>query len=249
MSTSVSANYRELAPAEVDRSAADLKNAWQDSEIPQRQYDRAVRPELEALRDGFACPPFAALANCIRKLPVGCTMAKPKLLDVGASGGYYSEVLQEYGFRFDYQACDFSPAFKELAERLYPGIAFDVADAANLPYADASFPIVLHGAVLMHALNYPQLIAEAARVCGKYLIFHRTPILENRPTTFFEKEAYGVRCIELHFNEAELLQRFDEAGLSLLHTECVFWDAAAHFGHRSYLLKKTSEMEREWERA
>lgn len=249
MSSLVSANYRELAATEVERVANDYANAWQDASIPQRQFELAVKDELENYRRGLPCLPFDALVKTLRKLPHGCGQAGLKLLDVGASGGYYSEVLQLAGFRFEYTGCDFSPTFQELAQRLYPEIAFDVADARDLPYADDSFPIVVNGAVLMHTLEYPAVISETARVASKYVIFHRTPILSDRPTTFFTKDAYGIRVLEIHFCEAELLQRFDDNGLGLLHTECVFWDRAAHFGHRTYFLRKISAMEREWERA
>lgn len=249
MSTQVSTNYRELTPIEVEQVAAGTANAWQDASIPLRQYEACVKSELDDLRNGKPCAPFAALAKCLRKLPIGCSASRPRLLDVGASGGYYSEVLQVLNFRCQYTGCDFSPAFFELAEALYPAIDFDVADAANLPYADNSFPIVLHGAVLMHCRAYPQVIREAARVASRFVVFHRTPVRLNKPTAFFEKEAYGVRCLEIHFNEAELLQLFDAAGLALVHTECVFWDASQHYGHRSYLLKVKSVGEQEWERA
>lgn len=249
MSRVVSANYRELPPEEVERVAEECANSWQDPVIPMRQYEACVKAELADLRNGKPCAPFAALAKCLRKLPIGCTASRPKLLDVGASGGYYSEVLQELGFRCDYQAVDFSTSFKELAMWLYPDIAFDVADAAKLPYADNSFPIVLHGAVLMHSRRYPQLIREAARVASQYVIFHRTPIVLNRPTMYYEKYGYERRMLEIHFNEKDLLQLFDAAGLALLHTECVFWDASAHYGHRSYLLRKQTAGELEWERA
>lgn len=249
MSRVVSANYRELLPGEVEQVAAETANSWQDAAIPMRQYEACVKSELADLRNGKPCAPFAALAKCLRKLPIGCTASRPKLLDVGASSGYYSTVLHELNFRCEYQACDSSPAFKDMAEWLYPGIAFDVADAAKLPYESNSFPIVLHSAVLMHSLRYPQLIREAARVASRYVLFHRTPVRLNKPTAFFEKLGYGCRMLEIYFNENELLALFTANGLELFHTECIFWDAAHHYGHRSYLLRKTSEMERAWERA
>lgn len=238
MSSVISGNYRELAPGEIQRVAQECANAWQDPEIPRRQFELAVKPELEALRAGVPCAPFSVLAKLLRKLPLGLTANYPRLLDVGASSGYYSEVLRLLNFKCDYYCVDFSEAFKMLAEELYPGIAFMVRDARQLRFPDKSYEIVLHGAVLMHCLEYPQAIREAVRVASKFVIFHRNPILLHQPTKYWLKEAYSVPCVEIHFNEDELLQMFKAHGLTLVHSENIFMDAATGFGHRSYLLAK-----------
>lgn len=205
-----------------------------DPAIPERQYELAAKPELEVYRTGGTCAPFDALVNAMRHIPAHPHMS---LLDVGASGGYYSEVLKIGGFDFQYHGIDFSSAFKELAARLYPGIWFDVGDARSLPYHDDFFEVVLNGAVIMHTLEYPKVIQETARVSSKYVIFHRTPIRTyTAATNFYLKEGYGVPMFEVHFNESELLGLFNQSGLELLHTENVFFDGT--FGHRTYLLKK-----------
>lgn len=243
----ISSNYRRLQPDEIDRVAEECAAAWQDDNIPMRQYELAVNPELEKFRKHEAVAPFDALNRCLRRIPLRVLVSKPRLLDVGASGGYYSEVIRiakysdvvpTFKVDFRYTACDYSHAFKTLAGRLYPDIEFDVADALNLPYHDDTFDITLHGAVLMHTLQYEKAIAEAVRVSSKYIIFHRTPITpDNQPTAFFEKEAYGVRVFESHFNETELLNLFCAHGLRPMFTTDVFRQADG-FCHRTYLLEK-----------
>lgn len=292
MSQAISTNYRELLPSEVERVAQECQSAWQDPEIPRRQYDLAVKGELEKFRKGEPVAPFDALVRCIKAIPgileprgiisttrqitdaeateirtrfekrysqwpppmiltegINWEPLLLRLLDVGASAGYYSEVMKIAGMRFHYTACDYSPAFKALAEELYPGIDFHIADATDLPFDDGAADIVLSGACIMHVAEYEKAIQEAARVAKRYVIFHRSPVFTDQATTFYEKEAYGVRCLEIHFNERELLGLFADCGLSLLHTETVFWNDGERFGHKTYLLSKQSIGEREWERA
>lgn len=245
--SAVSANYRELLPDEIQSVADACAQAWQDATIPEKQLE-IVKSELTAFRSGLPVVPYDALVKTVRHIPMRVLMARPNVLDVGASSGYYREVLQASGFRFLYRAVDFSSAFKTLAERLYPGIAYDVADARKLPYPDNSHDIVLNSAVIMHTLEYEQVIQETARVAKQYVIFHRTPIGDG-PTRYWQKDAYGIPCLEIHFNEAELLKLFDKAGLELAQSVNVFWDDAQRFGHRAYLLRKVSAGERQWERA
>lgn len=237
MSTQISTNYRELAHSEVEAVAAECASAWQDPQIPRRQYELAAKPELDKYRNQQPVAPFDALVKCLRQIPLKHTGSRSKILDVGASAGYYRAVLRMSGYFMQYTGCDFSEAFKDLAEELYPDMAFDVADARHLPYHDDFFEIVLNGAVIMHCREYEQVIRETARVASRYVIFHRTPITTG-PTSYWHKEAYGIPCLEIHFNEAELLRIFDSHRLRLIHSEDVFRDG--NFGHRSYLLAKES---------
>lgn len=237
MSSSVSTNYRELAQHEIAEVAASCAEAWKSADIPARQY-AIVKPELENYRKGGACAPFDALVRCLKRLPEEMKWPETKFLDVGASAGYYLEILRQASFHCDYAACDFSPAFKALAEELYPGINFDVADARQLPYESGSFDIVLSGCVMLHTLEYEQVLAETARVTRQYALFHRTPVLTTKPTAFYVKEAYQVPCLEIWFNEQELLSLFRKYGLSVIWQYDVFFDFSESRGHREYLVRK-----------
>lgn len=240
MTSAISTNYRELAPSEVAQVAEECAKAWQDPEIPRRQYELAVKPELDKYRNGQPVAPFDAMIRCMRQIPLQFTGSRSKLLDVGASSGYTKELLRIAGYYLRYKGADFSPEFKKLAEELYPGIEFDIVDARHLPDHDDSHTIVLSGAVLMHVLEYPQVIMEASRVASEYVIFHRTPVNVNKPTSYWKKEAYGIPVLEIFFNEAELVELFRKNFLVLIHIENVFFDVSTGFGHRSYLLKKES---------
>lgn len=236
MSSVISGNYRELTPAEIPAIVRESGEAWKHVDIPRRQWEFAAKPELEKFRNSQPVAPFDALVRCLKRLPMRLLAQRPRLLDIGASSGYYREVLEIAGFNFDYSATDFSPAFKELALELYPDIDFLVTDATSLPFHDDFYEVVLSAANIMHIPNYKLAIHEAVRVSRQYLILHRTPVFSGKATTCFEKEAYGVRCLEWAFNEAELFRILVEEGLSLLYETNIFYDEG--FGHKSYLLRK-----------
>jgi 2-polyprenyl-3-methyl-5-hydroxy-6-metoxy-1,4-benzoquinol methylase len=221
MTTGISDNYRGLTAAE-----STYDSAWQDSAIPERQYRRVVVNELEWFRAGGDVLPYRVALECLRMLPL---MGVPSLLDVGASSGYYSEVFRIGGYPCRYTALDYSDHFREIAERLYPGIDFKVGDATALPFDDGQFDIVFHSAVIMHVRGYEKAIFEAARVAKNYVIFHRTPIDESG-TTYWTKDAYDTPCLEVHFDPEELLEIFSSCGLSVIHS--------VDFGMRTYVLAK-----------
>lgn len=235
--TAISQNYRELARDEAARVAAECAEAWLNADIPQRQYELAVKPELEALKNGRPCSAFAALIRVMSYIPTKFLLGNPKILDVGASSGYYGEVIRTMfpDVTFSYTACDFSRHFKAMAERLYPGINYEIADATALPFHDDFFEIVLSGACIMHVPEYWRAVREAVRVARNYVIFHRTPVTY-RATSCWLKEGYGVPMFEIHFNEHELLELLRDNGLMLIRAEDVFWSNGE--GHRTYLLAK-----------
>ncbi len=235
MSIGISDNYVRLEPEDVPARAAELADGWKSPEIPMRQWISVVRGEVQRFREGVPMPHFEILIRALKSTG----LENPTLLDVGASSGFYSEILKIGGFDCQYHGLDYSPAYKELAESLFPGIAFTVGDARDLPFDDGAFDVVLSGCCLLHVFEADRVIAETARVAKQYAVFNRTPVLSGDfPTVYWEKKAYGVSCIECHMNEAELLGMFAVHRLEVVSHEDVFWGADNNFGHRTYLLKK-----------
>lgn len=232
----VSANYIKIKPENVRAVSETLESAWQSSALPDTQYESVVKGELEALKRGDMVAPYAVLKRLLDKVPE-MNHPETKLLDVGAASGYYSQVLESFGFQCKYQALDYSVYFRGLAEKLFPGIAFEVGSADAIPFPAKSFDVVLHGACIMHLpLTYEKAIQDAARVAKYYVLFHRTPVYtDGTPTEFFHKSAYGIPCVEAHFSEKELVGLFAKYGLSIQHEDYVCRDG--HFAHKSYLLK------------
>lgn len=229
----VSGHYRRIRPEDVDAVARTFSDAWKDPSLPETQYELAVRKELQNYRSGVSVAPFDVFINLLKFIPAG----RKTLLDVGASSGYYSEVLRIRGFEneYEYTGLDYSTYFKDLAVKLFPGIRYEVGSATALPFEAKSFDVILHGACIMHCPEYGKAISEAARVARQAVIFHRTPIyLDDTPTTAFSKTAYGIPCIEWHFNETEIVDLFYRNKLEIRATSDVFIDG--NFAHRSYLL-------------
>ncbi|MBI4882964.1 MAG: class I SAM-dependent methyltransferase [Actinobacteria bacterium] len=86
-----------------------------------------------------------------------------RFLDVGAGTGATGAWLAEHG---DLVASDFLPLALELNRERHPALGFVVADATKLPFATASFDVVLCVTVLCHqSISDPQVaVAELARV-------------------------------------------------------------------------------------
>jgi SAM-dependent methyltransferase len=230
----ISDSYRKLEAAEVPAIAHELENAWQDPSIPRRQWIGVVRGEMERLRAGQWLPHFEILIRAVKLTG----LATPSLLDVGASSGFYSEILKLGGVSCRYTALDYSSEYMRLAGELYPGIDFHLGDARDLPFADGAVEIVLSGCCLIHIYEAEKVIAESARVASKFVIMNRTPVMMGVPTTYFEKRAYGVRTLEIHYNESDLFAMFAKHALEVVSSEDVYTDPENLYAHRTYLLRK-----------
>ena len=115
----------------------------------------------------------------------------------------------------DYTGIDYSGAMIERARVRYPLVAFEVADATRLPYADGAFDIVFNGVSLMHIIDYQAAIREAARVAARYCVFHTVPVFNSFQTTFLSKYAYGAPVVEVVFGKQELMEICRSTGLRL----------------------------------
>lgn len=234
----VSANYVAVDASTVASVGRDLERAWQDESIPLQQR-ALVESQLQAYRRGEAIPVFDTLINALLRLP---PPMRTTLLEIGCSSGHYAEALAARGLDVCYHGCDYSEAFIEMARRCNPTLSFDVMDATRLGYDNEQFDIAVSGCCLLHILDYPAAIAETARVAKHYAVFHRTPVFHRSPTRHFTKQAYGVKTIELHFNEQELVRLFAEYRLQvvdILTIEAEWRDADA-FAMKTYVCRKVS---------
>ena len=234
-----SADYRNLSEAERAAAIAALQGAWQDDGIPLKQRSGIDRT-LATYRAGAPQRDFDVLVDLLR--PIAAAQPGASLLEVGCSSGYYADVLTARQIDLRYAGCDFSPAFVTLAKRYHPELRFDVEDATALRYADNSFDIVLSGCCLLHIPEYRSAIAQTARVARQYAVFHRTPVLARHATRFFTKRAYGVKTIEIHFGERELVALFAAHGLRVIGVESITadWRDGDAFAMKTYLCEKRS---------
>jgi SAM-dependent methyltransferase len=238
---SVSTDYQPIRADKVQEASEELRNSWKDAAIPERQR-AIVAPQLDAYRTGAPVAVFDALVEILTANIAG--LAGLRLLEIGCSSGYYSEVLEIKHLGVRYEGCDYSPPFIDLARQLYPGIPFAVEDGTNLRYAADSFDIVVSGGCILHIANYERAIAEAARVSRRWVVFHRTPVLNMHGPVTYTKKAYGVDTIEIHFNEQALVRLFAKHGMHLvdINTHSVGWEAALSdvVAMKTYLCEKSS---------
>lgn len=205
----VSSGYRPISDAAVTGS---LSEAWQDEGIPLSQR-KLVDEQLRDMHQGKVVDVFRVAAAAIRR--TGLTA--PSVLELGCASGYYGEVLATLvGPDVSYAGMDFSAAMIGEARRRYPSGEFVQGDATALPFADASYDILMSSALILHVEDYPLAIRETARVSQGWCVFHRTPVTLLAPTAWFEKLAYGVRVFEVCFNEPELLELFGSAHLEVV---------------------------------
>jgi SAM-dependent methyltransferase len=234
-----SADYRVLGGVDQARDAAASSGGWLAARTVTRQ-ERAYRGLLAAMKQGEPRLDFRIAAEAVAATGI----ASPRLLEVGCGSGYYSEVfatLVPGGVR--YTGIDYSDAMIARARAHYPSTAFEVADATKLPYADNAFDIVFNGVSLMHIIDYQAAIREAARVAGRYCIFHTVPVFDDYRTTYLRKYAYGAPVVEVVFGKKELMSLCEGAGLHLTHEwPGIPYDVHEVTGHHSgavtYLLAR-----------
>ncbi len=230
---SVSSHYIALSGETAALEGERLRSSWQDDSIPQKQRE-LVAQQLTRFRAGQPVDVFDVFVNALRALPDMPSGAS--LLEIGCSSGFYAEVIDIAGLDLRYAGCDYSEPFIRLAREQYPHLPFAVEDATDLHYADQAFDVVVSGCCLLHIPQYRTAILETARVAKSYVIFHRTPVLLDRPEQWYRKQAYGVETVEIHFNEAELLAFMAQNGLQLIATYTLSEDR--HEAVRSYVCRK-----------
>jgi SAM-dependent methyltransferase len=203
-----STDYKVIRREEVTNH---LVQAWKSPSIPVSQRS-LVDKELSQMYQGIIPAPYRVLGKLFESIKSN----NMSVLELGCSSGYYYEIL-EYLLKctINYTGVDYSSSMIDLAKKIYTQPCFLVEDGASLSFKDKSFDIVISSGVLLHVLNYAQHIKETTRVAKNTIIAHRTPITKNRPTLYSKKKAYGVDCVELCFNEVELLSIFSEYGFIL----------------------------------
>jgi|ERR1041385_797275 ubiquinone/menaquinone biosynthesis C-methylase UbiE len=107
---------------------------------------------------------FAGATRLFVPALVQAAGAKPglRLLDLACGTGVAVRAAADAGAHVT--GVDFSPAMLAMARSLYPGIAFEVGDAEQLPFPDASFDAVIANFGIHHVEHPERAVAEARRV-------------------------------------------------------------------------------------
>ena len=225
-----STDYKLLSGIEEARSAMAASPGWLAARTVERQ-ERAYQGLIAAMKAGEPRLDFRIAAEAVAATGI----AKPRLIEIGCGSGYYSEVFATMlAGGVSYTGIDYSDAMIARARARYPAVAFEVADATQLPYKDSAFDIVFNGVSLMHIVDYQAAIREAARVAGRYCIFHSVPVFDDHPTTYLRKYAYGAPVVEVVFGKRELMSLCHAPGLRLEREwPGIAYDVSEVTGHRS----------------
>lgn len=218
-----SANHKLLTdPIDIENTKI-LKEAWKHPELPMRQWN-AFEKERKLVEEGNynAVEPFRAYLSCADYIDKRELGAKKDILDVGASSGYYHDLLRAGGFsNWHYTASDYSPYFRDHAAKVLPHVRFDIADICDLPYADKTYDIVSCGIEAIHLDDWKTAISEVARVARQYVIFHRVFTIIT-PTEFYLKTGYDIPMTEIWYNDIELFAEFKKNNLEMVYGDYVF---------------------------
>lgn len=235
-----STDYQVLGGLAEARSVSLSSGGWLTARTVTRQ-ERAYAELIRAMKAGAPRLDLKVAADAI----AATSIPNPSVLEVGCGSGYYSEVFTTLlKGEVRYTGIDYSDAMIARARAHYPSAAFEVADATRLPYDQGVFDIVFNGVSLMHIIDYPAAIREAARVASRYCIFHTVPVFEDHRTTYLQKYAYGAPVVEVIFGKQELMSLCHEAGLRLEREwPCIPYDVHGVTGHHSstetYVFKVT----------
>jgi ubiquinone/menaquinone biosynthesis C-methylase UbiE len=204
----ISGDYQIINNPNKTKLKEKFENIWQDESIPKQQL-KITRQQIDNYQD---VPAMNTLVNSIKKLdPNG-----KSILEIGCSTGYFSKIFKKANLNLYYEGCDYSKTFIGVAKKEHKDHTFKTCDATSLDYKNKEFDIVLSGCCLLHIIDYEKAIEESSRVSRDYVIFHKTPVLENNQTIYTEKTGYGKQMLEIIFSEKELIELFSKQGLKLI---------------------------------
>jgi ubiquinone/menaquinone biosynthesis C-methylase UbiE len=148
-----------------ERAAFDRQYAREGSGPDRIDDERTFRPTITPPWEEGGTPSGLVQGRAYRRL-LDHGLSGRDVLDYGCGLGKWSLQLEAEGARVS--GFDLSPVAIERARQRAAynrrQIRFDVADAADLPYEDASFDVVVGIGVLHHVVKYPHTAEELRRV-------------------------------------------------------------------------------------
>ena len=115
-----------------------------------------------------------------------------KVLEIGCGTGLFTKKISDYSGNTSIIATDLSPELIEEAERKYPELTFEVADAMNMYFKDESFDAVF-GNSIIHHLDFDSFAKEMNRVLkpGGRFCFAEPNMLN--PQIFVQKNVPAIK--------------------------------------------------------
>ncbi|WP_376091310.1 class I SAM-dependent methyltransferase [Roseomonas sp. CCTCC AB2023176] len=167
----------------------DLSTSWKRADFSQQMPQALQR--LEEFRAGQRVPVFDSFVQAMRTyVPSGASLS---FLDCACTAGYYLDVAKaSLPHRLDWMGTDIAEAALRQALSRHPGGRWAAASLTALPFAEASFDVVMASGVLEHVPAWEAGLLEVGRVARRFVILHRLPVSRDgrfRPGTM---TMYGV---------------------------------------------------------
>jgi SAM-dependent methyltransferase len=138
----------------------------------------------------------------------------PRVLDVGAGSGTFTNILSDRGF--EVTSTDVTEDALEVLRARASGTV-ERADATSLPFAASSFDAVILGEVLEHVENEEAALAEMARVLRPDGVLALTV---PRNPAWFSRSDYWAGHVRRYTRE-QLVNRVERAGFEII--TCKAW--------------------------
>jgi trans-aconitate methyltransferase len=179
-----------------------LTDVWKSSNIPIEQF-KIVSKQLSSFREGNDIPEFKVFLEHLSALGL---KDNSKIIEIGCSSGYYSEIVEFHNPRLHYIGIDYSREFVNFAFDIYPQKSFLIADANFLPLKTEILDCVVLGSVLLHLMQWEESLAKVAELNSKFLIVHRQPVIIEKPSYYYFKKAYSTKMFEWILNRDHLIK-------------------------------------------
>jgi len=102
-----------------------------------------------------------------------CAEYGDTILNIGCGGGIQYAAIREVSPNIKYMGVDITPKMIKSARRLFPGVKFELGDAAALPYSDEEFDVSIVRHVFEHhpLSSGKDILHEALRVAKNAALF------------------------------------------------------------------------------
>ena len=146
-----------------------------------------------------------------------------RVLEVGCGAGRCIRTIRRHRPDLAAHGCDISPSAIDAAQRHGDGVLYELADAAALPYGNATFDAVVVMDLIEHVPDVPGVMAEIRRVCkpGGRLHLH-VPCEGTWLSVYRPLLAVGIDMTRAavghlhHFTRRQVLEHVTSAGFDVI---------------------------------